>query len=139
MAKKLTVTGEKLTIKFPRQTDSTHGEVDIIAEEGTSIEVSDGHHTMREVYDHRYVIFMTLLRMLRDFEFPSQIWKSKLHSDGTMFDNSFICGIGETAGHQITYHLPLKYWNELPIPERDNAPIWDGHTAADTLDRLRAL
>lgn len=135
MAKKLIVSGTLLKLGTP-EAIPPRVQMEITGED---MEVSDGYHTLREVYRHRYVLFMTLLRVIEGSGFHERPWKSKFHSDGTMFDDSFICGIGETAGSQITYHLPLKYWDELDIPARDNAPIWDGHTAADTLERLREL
>jgi hypothetical protein len=67
------------------------------------------------------------------------VWKSKLHADGTMFDGWFIAGIGKAMGEQITYHLPLKYWDECEGKELEHAPEWDGHTPAEVLERLKNL
>ena len=66
---------------------------------------------------------------------------SALHSDNTMFDGWFIMGIGTEPGKQITYHLPMRFFDEaLKFCEYlHRAPEWDGHTAADVLKRLREL
>ncbi len=135
MAKKLIISGGPLTIDGVKY----HSPDMKLTVEGEDLQVSDGHHTMREVYEHRYVLFCKLLQLLSMDGLAPLVWKSKLHSDGTMFDDSFICGIGDLPGHQITYHLPLKYWDGLDILELDNAPIWDGHGPADVLERLREL
>ncbi len=69
-----------------------------------------------------------------------EIWRSKLHSDGSAFDGWFILGLGEAKGGQITYHLPLDRWDETDFAEtRERAPEWDGHTAADVLGRIKQL
>lgn len=60
--------------------------------------VSDGYHSFKELYDHRIKLFVALCNVLENWDteigHPSQCWKSKLHSDGTMFDGWFIAGIG---------------------------------------------
>ena len=59
--------------------------------------VSDGYHTFKELYDHRIALFLALVKSISEQEYhpANQIcWKSKKHSDGTMFDGWFIAGIG---------------------------------------------
>ena len=49
-------------------------------------------------------------------------------------------GIDKKPGKQITYHLPIAYWDETEFAETlDLAPEWDGHTSDDVLERLRKL
>lgn len=49
-------------------------------------------------------------------------------------------GINKDKGEQITYHLPIKYWEECSFaPILEKAPEWDGHTPADVLNRLKSL
>lgn len=96
---------------------------------GDTGKISDGYHTFDELYDHRHLLFLCLLSQIGG-------WKSKFHSDGTMFDDFFIAGT-ELKGKIITYHIPIKYWNLCQAKELDNAPEWDGHTSNDVLDRLR--
>lgn len=114
---------------------------------GTDIEISDGYHTMDELYEHRHELFIALVRQLDNYVTPlgcrHRCWKSKLHNDGTMFDDSFILGISSSEFNgpesQITYHLPLKYWDRINVMEFEMAPPYDGHTSDDVLERLRKL
>ena len=96
-------------------------------------ETSDGYHTFNELYEHRSVLFIALIR-----EMGNQMgWKSWKHDDGTMFDGMFICGLKlpgtDTA---ITYHLEAKYWDKVDVCELDKAYPWDGHTSEDVIKRL---
>lgn len=98
-------------------------------------QVSDGYHTFAELYEHRIILYITLCR-----ELPVECWKSKVHSDGSVWDGWFLLGINKKAGEQITYHLPVKYWNECWFAETlDKAPEFDGHTSQDVLKRLMEL
>jgi hypothetical protein len=105
--------------------------------------VFDGYHTFGELYEHRIILFIALARMaskeLRLPWFP--VWRSKLHSDGTMFDGFFIMGIGKKPGNQATYHLPIsRFWDATDFAETlEQAPEWDGHTAEQTLERISSM
>lgn len=107
--------------------------------------ISDGYHTFSELYEHRIALFIALCHVgsVQDVFGGNAlnnvlVWKSKYHNDGMMFDGWFIAGIG--VGHsQITYHLPLEYWDKLHVAELQHAPAWDGHTSADVLERLQNL
>jgi hypothetical protein len=102
---------------------------------------SDGYHTFDELYEHRIVLFLALCAEI-DRRMPTgHVWRSKLHSDGSMFDGWFIMGIGTEPGEQITYHLPLERWTDTDWlgTENERAPDWDGHSEDDALARLLAL
>jgi hypothetical protein len=93
--------------------------------------VSDGYHTIAELYDHRCALFCALLRAA-----PIQAWRSWKHNDGSGFDGWFIAGLALPDG-SVTYHLPARLWETLTgIETLDNAPPWDGHTSADVVKRL---
>ena len=98
--------------------------------------ISDGYHTFNELYKHRSILFIAVCKSHSLFA-----WVSKKHSDGTMFDNMFILGINHAHGTQITYHLDMEYFEECLgfCDEIANAPVWDGHTSDDVLERLRNL
>lgn len=104
--------------------------------------VSDGYHTMHELYRHRMALFAALCKVLDNTTdcHDYKVWKSKLHSDGTMFEGGyFIAGI-ETPNGQITYHMKIdKWWDKFRVPELERAPKYDGHTSADVIERLLKL
>lgn len=91
--------------------------------------ISDGFHTFDELYEHRHALFGAFVKVYGG-------WKSKKHSDGTMFDGWFIVGTN-INGKMITYHLPIRLLNDFPAKEIDNAPEWDGHTPNDVVERLK--
>lgn len=91
---------------------------------------SDGYHTFDELY-HRMVLFSVVCA-----SYPHLTWKSKLHSDGTMFEDYFIAGIDTPEG-SYTYHYHIDHW-DMFLFERDRAPEWDGHKPED-ITRLLSL
>lgn len=95
-------------------------------------EVSDGNHTFNELYEHRTTLFSIILNQNKD-----KGWKSKLHDDGTMFDNYFIAGITTPEG-EYTYHQHMDWWDKFDVEERERAPEWDGHKPED-ITRLYSL
>ena len=95
--------------------------------------LSDGYHTFDELYYHRMVLFSIICRTYKD-----RAWRSKLHDDGTMYDNYFIVGIATPEG-DYTYHYHMRYWDHFnDIKTLDKAPKWDGHEPKD-IDRLYSL
>lgn len=111
------------------------------------IEVSDGYHTMSELYNHRYALFAALVKMYDNYKTPlgSAItcYKSKLHSDGSMDVGYFIVMMVikklDTSVEQISYHLPLDWWDKFNIMTLDKMWPWDGHTSDDVIKRLIEL
>lgn len=109
--------------------------------------ISDGYHTFDELYDHRCVLFIVLCNFLyrtyAKLEFTNAHlipWKTRFHADGTQWDGWFLAGLGQEKGKQISYHLPIKYWDKLRVVAYDKAPTeWDGHTPADVIERLLDL
>lgn len=97
--------------------------------------VSDGYHTMHELYKHRMALNIALFQAWKK-EFT--VIKSKLHSDGTMFDGYFIV-MAITPIGQISYHYKLKYWDKFLLTEVEKAPEWDGHSSLDVIERLFSL
>ncbi len=103
----------------------------------------DSYHTMNELYEHRNILFCSLLNCLSELAehnadyFQVRAWKSQKHEDGSMFDDMFIAGARLYNGDEISYHLPNAYWESLGmVAEIPNAPHWDGYTPADVLTRL---
>lgn len=108
-------------------------------------QVSDGYHTIAELYDHRITLYIALCKMLDEYSIElgnsSNVWRSKTHSDGNpAYDGWFIMGVGKEKGEQISYHIPLSRWDETNFAETlEKAPEFDGHTSADVLERLKGL
>lgn len=117
----------------------------IIRAEGIELEVSDSFHTFDELYDHRIALYIALAKGVayeakRCRTGLPEVWRSNRHHDSSCFDEWFILGIGKYRGQQITYHIPLKYWDETDFAETlGRAPEWDGHTSADVITRLKNL
>ncbi len=117
---------------------------------GKNLVVSDGFHTFDELYDHRITLFIELCKAQKMIDmvidptkhvrFSREVWRSKLHSDGSSFDGWFILGINKKEGMQITYHLPMSRWADTDFAQTlEKAPEWDGHSPADVLARLKVL
>ena len=99
-------------------------------------DISDTHHTFRQLYEHRIALFCALCNLR-----PDIAWKSKKHFDeenDPMFNDSFIAGINGPLGI-ITYHIKLKYWDLFQIPEIERAPKYDNYTSQDVIERIYAL
>ena len=95
--------------------------------------VSDGYHTFDELYEHRHVLFLSLMAVR-----SGSAWLSRLHDDGSSLDGWFVAGIILPTG-DISYHLPNRFWDiarRHGVRELEYAPKWDGHKSADVLERL---
>jgi hypothetical protein len=102
------------------------------AEPADPEEVSDGFHTMSELYAHRHALFIAATRLD-----PDRSWRSRLHHDGTFLGETwFVAGMDLPTG-AISYHLPADRWDELDhVGTLERAPEWDGHTPDDVVQRL---
>lgn len=94
-------------------------------------EFYDGHHSMKELYFNRMLLTLVIAHT-----YPESCYKSKLHDDGTMFDDSFIITF-ETPEGDYSYHYNIKYWDLFEIEERPKA-YYDGHKPND-IGRLLSL
>jgi len=113
-------------------------------------DISDGYHTFGELYEVRAVLNIALFKKISwRIKYPERgaaavpermVWRSLLHSDGSMFEGMFIIGYGTEPGEQITFHYHLDKWNDCDFAQTlEKAPEWDGHTPADVLERLKHL
>lgn len=116
-------------------------------------DVSDGYHTMEELYEHRIRLYLALVKIYDNYITPMRCnvvcWKSKLHDDGTSLEGWFILGMVVTKPQfeadkpaekfDIGYHIPLKYWHLANVIELPKAPKYDGYTPNDVLERLLRL
>ena len=103
--------------------------------EGLNVgDISDSYHTFNNLYHHRAILFSVICNLNSRLA-----WKSKFHSDGSMFDGMFIVGIDTPKG-TATYHYHIDpYWEMFNVAELPKAPEWDGHTEEDVLVRLQSL
>lgn len=92
--------------------------------------LSDSYHTFNDLYLHRCVLSAAFFRQI------PFTWKSKLHEDGTMFDGMFIVGAATPEG-MISYHYDLPDWDLFKVPEIPHAPVFDGHTPEQVVDRIK--
>jgi ParB/RepB/Spo0J family partition protein len=100
----------------------------------------DGYHSFEELYEHRSALYISLCDQLKRSEDAPPVWRTKVHFDGTIMDGWFLLGIGETSGHQITYHLPEHLWDKCSFAlDWERAPEFDGHTPAEVIERLYKL
>lgn len=116
----------------------------------------DEYHSITELYEHRYRLFVALLKAYDNVITPLdsrgssiKCWKARKHFDGTMFEGSFIAGITKTIPSfkadeptqvfDITYHLPTALWDVCNVLELPNAPKFDGYTSFDVLERILRL
>jgi hypothetical protein len=101
--------------------------------------ISDGFHTFGELYEHRHVLFCALAHAVWVFNIGHS-WKSSNHWIAgeleSVWPGWFLAGIA-LYGQQITYHLPLTYWDLFHGRNRDTPPEHDGHTSADVIERLK--
>lgn len=104
--------------------------------EGDPAHLTDGFHTMEELYDHRRALTAALAAERADIS-----WRSRAHhpDDGPMFEGGyFIVGIDTPYG-TVTYHYKLSHWDDFAeVPELEHADKWDGATPDNTVTRLLA-
>lgn len=93
-------------------------------------DVSDGYHTIDELYDHRCSLFALLCLQMKGQVF----YKLDPNSPGW-----FILYL-ETKYGQISYHLKDDFLPAIQnVAVHDAEHSWDGHTSADVLDRMNRL
>lgn len=103
---------------------------------GEGHQLADDYHTMSELYFHRMLLFVTILKLAKEKGY--KLYKSKLHHDCSKIDGYFIVGVITPEG-QYAYHYNLKYWEYFNfVNEWERAPEWDGSKAND-LHRLLSL
>ena len=87
--------------------------------------VSDGFHTMGELYDHRCALFSAFAKVC-----GMPTYKTPVD------DGWFVAGVVLPSG-QCGYHLPASMHSAFVATVE--APEWDGHTSQDALSRIMAF
>ena len=105
--------------------------------EGIAIEnISDGFHTFRELYNHRILLFLALMKSAE--KEGLEVGWSKRHDDGELcFGGCWVIAwIVTASGKEIRYHV--EDWKPLPKSlEREIGREWNGKE--ETLEGLREL
>lgn len=120
------------TIPIPESISSINQEIGDLVDKG---EISDGSHTFQELYNTRNLLYIALLRIVK--QFGKYVWYSDTDSEGG-YDGYFLLGMNVEQGKQISFHLEDKY---LPYVKqfadyKETPPVWDGHTTVDVNERL---
>ena len=129
---------------FDLQSQSTEERINATIKEGCDTNlISDGYHTFGDLYAHRVALFIALCKEIHNNpanQTYNNVWRTKIHSDGTTWDGWFVLGLNKERGEQITYHLPIKEWETCSFAETlEKAPEFDNHNSKDVLDRLAKL
>lgn len=105
---------------------------------GENVEIRDEYHSMHELYQHRMALNIALFNVWHYYK-DWEVFKSKLHNDGTMFEGYFVVA-AYTGYGQISYHYKLEHWDKFKIPEVERLPYkWDGHNSLQVMERLMKL
>lgn len=99
-------------------------------------DISDGHHTFKELYRQRMILFSVICSM-----FPELSWKSKKHFDeenDPMFNGCFIVGINTPQG-PATYHFKMEFWSLFEVEEIERAPKYDLYSPDEVMTRIESL
>jgi hypothetical protein len=65
---------------------------------------------------------------------PGPVWRYNCE------DGWFLLGVNYESGNQMTYHLPIRMWNQCGFADTLKVkPVFDGHTSADVLQRLKSI
>lgn len=93
--------------------------------------VSDGYHTIEELYDHRSLLYITLANEVAH--------KYNVSYKLDDYPGWFVLYIELPTG-QISYHIREKYFDlvcENPnIARQLSTSHWDGHTSKNVIERL---
>lgn len=97
-----------------------------------SIEVSDGYHTMHELYQHRMALNIAVFHCLDALRITAggfakipTVYKAKNHhpTSDPMFEGYFIVFCIEPESLAWTsYHYKLDHWDEFKIPIAEFSP-----------------
>ena len=100
--------------------------------------ISDGYHSFDELYYQRMMLTKTVaLAAINKFD-EDTVYRSRLHSDGTMYKDFFIVVFNTPEGN-FSYHYHMMYWGVFDfLKEVPNAEEFDGHTWKD-VTRLQSF
>lgn len=99
--------------------------------------LSDGAHTHNELYEHRMWLTIYAIEAWKWWSGFEAV-KSHRHADGELcFGGGWFIVMVKLPAGWISYHYEDEYWDLFAVPEAKTPPEYDGHTAADVVDRMR--
>lgn len=99
-------------------------------------EMSDGFHTLNELYEARMLYHAHAVSNWEAAGIP--VVKSVRHSNGELcFGGGWFIVVAELPGGQISQHYRMADWDLFDCYAVDIPPEFDGHTTQDTHQRLR--
>lgn len=105
--------------------------------EGIGKDLSDGHHTFRELYRYRLLYNSALFNEWSKLGLY-ETHKSRFHHDGSIpfGDPKWFIVVAQLPTGQISNHYRMDDWKLFQIKSRGLAAVYDGHTPAEAADRL---
>lgn len=126
---------EDISITDSYRLGTISGHIDMLDDKNLTNVISDGYHTFGDLYNHRRILTVVLAKAFNEY---NKVYRSKQHSDDTMFDGDFIVVFNTPEG-DYSYHYELEFWDDFDfLPERERADEWDGHKPED-ITRLLSL
>lgn len=99
--------------------------------------ISDKHHTFRELYDYRMLYNALFINECAKNE-NIEVYKSKKHSDGLeCFGGGWFIVTAVLPTGIVDNHYKLKYWDLFKCQEVEKEKYdYDGHTPKDVSNRM---
>lgn len=95
-------------------------------------DVSDGYHTIDELYQHRILLFLLLCK--------TSSYVCYYKEDPNAPDWVIVYLYLTPGNTQISYHVPKTYLPAIKkFATEDHDHKWDGHTSNDVLARLEEI
>jgi hypothetical protein len=99
--------------------------------------LSDGFHTMDELYHYR--MLYNAQACLGWISRGIGVAKSLRHNDGELcFGGGWFIVTAQLPTGQVSNHYKVEYWDLFPVLDVPKAPKWDGHTPEEAARRLEA-
>lgn len=116
---------------------STDEDLEVLRQQLAAGQASDGQHTHAELYEFRALFHAHAVRAWLAEGIP--VVKSWRHHDGAeCFGSAFFIVVAQLPSGQVSNHYPSHAWSLFDVPVAELAPVHDGHTSSEVLERLRA-
>jgi len=100
-------------------------------------DISDGHHTFRELYDYRMLYNALFINQCAK-DGKIEVYKSKKHDDGfECFGGGWFIVVAVLPTGIVDNHYKLEYWDLFECEEAEiDRQKYDGHTPQDVANRM---